>query len=168
MAQSLGFAVYHHRFVCGDGAHNGEHGGAILSDSLRWLWRDWQGLLRSKGQPKALAATLEEVGRDYEFTDGACSHPDQGGVYYSDLPSGSVFQYDGTSSPPIRFLNKGCPKISGLDLGPGGGLYAAVQGKGGDKTKRLIRIDLKTKAIETVANELNPNDRVVSSKTATI
>lgn len=43
-----------------------------------------------------------------------------------------------------------------------------MQGKGGDKTKRLIRIDLKTKAIETVANELNPNDLVVSSKTGTI
>ena len=147
---------------------NGEHGGAILPDSLRWLWRDWQGLLRSKEQPKALAATLEEVGRGYEFTDGAYSHPDQGGVYFSDFPSGSVFQYDGTSSPPVRFLNKGGPKISGLDLGPDGGLYAAVQGKGDDKTKRLIRIDLKTKAIETVANELNPNDLVVSSKTGTI
>lgn len=168
MAQSLGFAGYNHRFVYGDGAHNGEHGGAILPDSLRWLWRDWQGLLRSKEQPKALAATWEEVGRGYEFTDGACSHPDQSGVYFSDLPSGAVFQNDGTSSPPVRFLTKGGPKISGLDLGPDGGLYAAVQGEGDDKTKRLIRIDLKTKAIETVANGLNPNDLVVSSKTGTI
>jgi len=24
----------------GDGGHNGKHGGAILPDSLRWLWRD--------------------------------------------------------------------------------------------------------------------------------
>jgi len=23
----------------GDGAHNGEHGGAILPESLMWLWR---------------------------------------------------------------------------------------------------------------------------------
>ena len=28
------------RFVYGDGAHNGKHGGVILPDSLRWLWRD--------------------------------------------------------------------------------------------------------------------------------
>jgi enterochelin esterase family protein len=26
--------------VFGDGAHTGRHGGAILPDSLRWLWRD--------------------------------------------------------------------------------------------------------------------------------
>ena len=28
------------RDVYGDGAHNGKHGGAILPESLRWLWRD--------------------------------------------------------------------------------------------------------------------------------
>ena len=28
------------QFVFGDGGHNGKHGGAILPDSLRWLWRD--------------------------------------------------------------------------------------------------------------------------------
>ena len=27
-------------FEYGDGAHNGKHGGAILPESLRWLWRE--------------------------------------------------------------------------------------------------------------------------------
>jgi enterochelin esterase-like enzyme len=31
---------YDHTFAPGTGAHNAEHGGAILPDSLRWLWRD--------------------------------------------------------------------------------------------------------------------------------
>ncbi|QDT33350.1 alpha/beta hydrolase [Thalassoglobus polymorphus] len=39
MAKSLAFAKYDHKFVYGEGAHNGIHGGAILPDSLRWLWR---------------------------------------------------------------------------------------------------------------------------------
>jgi enterochelin esterase-like enzyme len=30
---------YHFRFVLGDGGHNPNHGGAILPDALRWLWR---------------------------------------------------------------------------------------------------------------------------------
>jgi enterochelin esterase-like enzyme len=30
---------YDFRFVLGDGAHNPNHGGAILPDALRWLWR---------------------------------------------------------------------------------------------------------------------------------
>ena len=39
MAAALQFAEYDYRFVMGDGGHNGRHGGAILPDSLRWLWR---------------------------------------------------------------------------------------------------------------------------------
>jgi enterochelin esterase family protein len=39
MAAALKFAKYDYRFVYGDGGHNGKHGGAILPDSLRWLWR---------------------------------------------------------------------------------------------------------------------------------
>jgi enterochelin esterase family protein len=40
MAAALKFKKYDYQFVYGDGAHNGKHGGAILPDSLRWLWRD--------------------------------------------------------------------------------------------------------------------------------
>jgi enterochelin esterase family protein len=39
MAAALRFARYDYKFVYGDGGHNGKHGGAILPDSLRWLWR---------------------------------------------------------------------------------------------------------------------------------
>ncbi len=39
MAAALKFAEYDYEFVFGEGAHNGNHGGAIFPDSLRWLWR---------------------------------------------------------------------------------------------------------------------------------
>ena len=39
MAKSLAYAKYDHKFVFGEGAHSGVHGGAILPDSMRWLWR---------------------------------------------------------------------------------------------------------------------------------
>jgi enterochelin esterase family protein len=42
MAAALKFARYDSRFEFGDGGHNGKHGGAILPDSLRWLWRDYK------------------------------------------------------------------------------------------------------------------------------
>lgn len=35
-------AVYDYKFVGGTGGHSGKHGGAILPDSLRWLWRPAQ------------------------------------------------------------------------------------------------------------------------------
>ncbi len=40
MAAALKFAGYAYKFVYGTGGHNGKHGGAILPDALRWLWRD--------------------------------------------------------------------------------------------------------------------------------
>jgi len=40
MDASLKFAKYDYRFVAGKGGHNGKHGGAILPQSLRWLWRN--------------------------------------------------------------------------------------------------------------------------------
>lgn len=39
MAAALKFAKYDYKFEYGDGGHNGKHGGAIMPDSLRWLWR---------------------------------------------------------------------------------------------------------------------------------
>jgi enterochelin esterase family protein len=40
MAAALKLAGYDYQFVYGDGGHNGKQGGAILPDSLRWLWKD--------------------------------------------------------------------------------------------------------------------------------
>jgi enterochelin esterase-like enzyme len=39
MAAALNFAGYDYRMEFGDGAHDGKHGGALLPESLVWLWR---------------------------------------------------------------------------------------------------------------------------------
>ncbi len=39
MAAALKFSKYDYKFEFGDGAHSGKHGGSILPDALRWLWR---------------------------------------------------------------------------------------------------------------------------------
>jgi hypothetical protein len=39
MEASLQYKKYDHRTAWGDGGHNGQHGGAILPESLVWLWR---------------------------------------------------------------------------------------------------------------------------------
>jgi enterochelin esterase-like enzyme len=48
MAAALKFKQYDFMFVGGNGQHSGKHGGAILPDSLHWLWRDWE----SRAKPK--------------------------------------------------------------------------------------------------------------------
>jgi len=40
MDAALKFSKYDYKFVGGTGGHNGKHGGAILPESLRWLWAD--------------------------------------------------------------------------------------------------------------------------------
>ena len=44
MAAALEFANYDYRFEMGDGKHSGQHGGALLPEILRWLWRDYPGV----------------------------------------------------------------------------------------------------------------------------
>src|SRR3712207_5154451 len=39
MVAALRYRGYDSLFVGGSGGHDGQHGGAILPDSLRWLWR---------------------------------------------------------------------------------------------------------------------------------
>lgn len=48
MAAALKFAKYDYRFEYGDGGHNGKHGGAILPESLRWLWREYKPAVAAK------------------------------------------------------------------------------------------------------------------------
>ena len=52
MAAALKFTKYDYRFVMGTGGHNGRHGGAILPESLQWLWRGWNGKSGSKDKAK--------------------------------------------------------------------------------------------------------------------
>ena len=40
MTGPLKYKGYDHKAIWGDGKHTGIHGGAILPESLRWLWRD--------------------------------------------------------------------------------------------------------------------------------
>jgi enterochelin esterase-like enzyme len=40
MAAALKFRGYDYRFEFGDGAHTHRHGGALLPETLRWLWRN--------------------------------------------------------------------------------------------------------------------------------
>jgi len=46
MVAALRYREYDHKFVPGDGAHDGKQGGAILPDSLRWLWRREKGAMQ--------------------------------------------------------------------------------------------------------------------------
>ena len=84
MAASLAFKGYDYRFVLGEGAHNGTHGGAILPDSLRWLWRDSP--LRARG------AELKLLAGGFAFTEGPAADA-AGNVYFTDQPNDRILEW---------------------------------------------------------------------------
>ena len=45
MASALMYVRYDYRFELGTGGHDLKHGGAIFPDALRWLWRDYPGVV---------------------------------------------------------------------------------------------------------------------------
>lgn len=97
------------------------------------------------------------VGEGYGFTDAACGDA-EGNFYFSDLPKALLYRVtpDGKVS---TFLENG-PKVSGMRFGPDGRLYAATQGP----KKQIIAIAPDTKAITVLADDVQPNDLVVSGK----
>ncbi len=42
MALALKFAGYDYQFIGGDGGHNGKHGGVVIPEAMKWLWRDYK------------------------------------------------------------------------------------------------------------------------------
>jgi enterochelin esterase family protein len=175
MASALAFTGYDHRFVLGEGAHSGKHGGAILPESLRWLWRPALAQLPKPltrdnlAGDEALSKIVEDggrpgdwelVGEGYGFTDAACSDA-EGNFYFADLPKGIVYRAPAQGGRPEPWLENG-PRISGMKFGPDGRAYACVQGTGTNNAKRIVVIDPVSKEIETVATGVQPNDLAVS------
>ena len=56
MVKALEFKDYDVKFEYGGGAHDGNHGGAVLPDAMRWIWRDYPGI---KPLPKSLSANVQ-------------------------------------------------------------------------------------------------------------
>ena len=175
MASALAFMGYDHQFVLGTGSHSGQHGGAILPDTLRWLWRPALAELPKPltkdnlGGDEALSKVLadggkpgdwELIGEGYGFTDAACGDA-EGNFYFSDLGKSLLYRVGVNETKPVVWLEGG-PKISGMKFGADGKIYAATQGQGTNNAKKIVVIDPATKLIETVATEVNPNDLIVS------
>jgi len=86
------------------------------------------------------------------FADGPMTDAD-GNFYFSDLKAPAIYRIalDGTKATLLDEL------ASGLKFGPDGRLYACQGAK-----KRVIAIDLATKAIDVIASDVQPNDLVIS------
>ena len=90
------------------------------------------------------------------FADGPCADA-AGNFYFSDMKAPAIFKIapDGTRT---KLADE---PASGLKLGPDGRLYACQGGK-----KRLIAIKVPGGTIEVIAEDVQPNDLVVTRRGA--
>jgi sugar lactone lactonase YvrE len=164
---------YDHKFVLGDGSHNGRHGGAILPDALRWLWRAREPLPAPltkdnlKGDDALVKILPPDSGWELVMdglgmTDAACSDAD-GNFYFSDLGQAKLYKVGSDGKASVWF--EGNPKISGMRFGPDGRLYGASQGSVNgprNESKTIVAIEPDSKTVTVIATDVTPNDLVVS------
>jgi len=173
MASALRFMGYDHKFVLGDGSHNSRHGGAILPDALRWLWRAPEPLPAPltkdnfNGDDALVKLLPQEGGWELVMdglgaTDAACSDA-EGNFYFSDVGKAKLYKVGADGKPTVWLEGK--LKISGMKFGPDGRLYAASQGSLGgqrDEKKTIVAIEPESKKMTVIATDVVPNDLVVS------
>ena len=97
------------------------------------------------------------VSEGYGFTDGAATDAD-GNFYFADVSKGNTINkitVDGT----ISIFAENAPRISGMQFGPDGRLYACQGGKPG----KIVAFE-KSGEMKIVANDVEPNDLVVTAK----
>jgi len=88
------------------------------------------------------------------FADGACADA-AGNFYFSDLRGNAIFKV-APDGQPAKILDE---PASGLKFGPDGRLYACQNSK-----KRIVAFDLASKSIEVLADDVEPNDLVVTHR----
>ncbi len=153
LAAALKFKGYDHQLVYGDGGHNGKHGGAVLPDALRWLWRG-DALPTAKhsdilldGEPWTL------IGEGYRFTEGP-AWDGQGNFYFADVGANQIHKVDAAGK--ISLFVAQSEGVGGLMFGADGRLYGCQGG-----LKRIVTFDAEGKA-KTLSEGVAGNDLAVT------
>ncbi len=161
MLSALQFAGYEVRHEWGDGGHNPKHGGSLLPDALRWLWKDYPQPIKvgvgSHAPVMDILVPNEDwklVGEGYKFTEGPAVNG-KGEVFFSDIPSNRIHKVGNDGKVGTFVADSG--GANGLMFGADGKLYAAQNGR-----KRIVAYDGQGR--ETVlADDIESNDLAVAS-----
>ena len=167
LAGALKFAGYEHEFVTGTEGHNARHGGAILPDALRFIWKDYprlpgKGAFPGNARDKRPLVTdivdpaepWQLVGEGYKFTEGPAADA-SGNVYFTDVPQDRIYHVDPDGKVSVFVTDsKGA---NGTMIGPDGRLYA-VQGD----SKRIVAYSIPGAEEETIAEDVEGNDLAIA------
>jgi len=164
MASALEYAGYDSTFVVGTEGHNAKHGGAILPDALRWLWRDYpKPIVKShSGGERHFVTTIldpdsewQVVSQDHKFTEGPAVDRD-GNVFFSDIPNNRIHKID--TAGKITVFKDDSGGVNGMMFGPDGRLFACQNGR-----KRIVAY-APDGSESVIAEGVNSNDIAVNQR----
>jgi gluconolactonase len=162
MERSLAFAGYEVQHVWGEGSHNGQHGGAIFPDAMRWLWKGWPEPVKAGASKNATLDALlipgegwQLVSEGHRFTEGPVVNA-KGEVFFTDGPNSRIHKI-GLDGKITEFAAD-TKRASGQAFGPDGRLYA-VTGE-----KKIVAYDIEKTGSPPVviAEGVSANDIVVA------
>jgi enterochelin esterase-like enzyme/sugar lactone lactonase YvrE len=167
LAKSLEYAGYDATFVAGTEAHNTRHGGAILPDALRWLWREYpKPILASKGAGNERhfitefldpARDWELVSEGYQSTSGPTVDMD-GSMHFADAVASKIFKVSADGSVAMEHQNTA--GAAALMFAGDHHLYAAQPGQ-----RRISAYDAEGEEHEVVPG-MDAADIAATSKNA--
>ncbi len=136
---ALKWAGYDTTFTIGTEGHNTKHGGAILPDALRWLWREYPKPIAASaggGADRQIVTDILDPGSNWEvvstghkFTEGPAADG-KGNVFFVDPPNSRIHKIAADGKVTVFKENAG--GAAGLMFGPDGRLYACQE-----KAKRV-------------------------------
>jgi gluconolactonase len=160
MLSAFDFGGYDVEHAWGDGAHDSKHGGSILPDALRWLWRGYPSPIVAAGESnQPVAAVLQPgetwtlVGDGYSFTEAPAANA-SGEMFFADVPKNRVYRValDGK----VSVFTDRSGGASGLMFGADGRLYACQT-----VSKRIVAWDMNGRE-SVLADGIEPNDLTVT------
>jgi len=161
MIAALDQAGYDAKLVVGTEGHNSKHGGPLLPDALRWVWREWT---KPIGKPlKSFASRFvdptvewELVSGGHKLTEGPAVDAD-GNVYFSDIPNNRIHKVEHASGK-VSVFKENTGGANGLMCGPDGRLYACQDGR-----RRIVAYGMDGKE-SVIAEGAGSNDLAVTAK----
>ncbi|MEL6109674.1 MAG: SMP-30/gluconolactonase/LRE family protein [Planctomycetota bacterium] len=162
MLSALQWAGYDVKNVWGEGGHNGKHGGAILPDAMRWLWKDFAKPIEVDyaEHPELKNRFLpgegwQRISGGHEFTEGPAVSP-TGDVFFVDARRGEVWKISEpeAAKPSVEKFAE-VNGVSGLMFDAKGNLYCAC-----NRAKTVLRIAPDGDR-EVLAKGVSCNDLVV-------
>ncbi len=161
---SLDFVGYDTTFVTGTEAHNMKHGGAILPDALRWVWREYpKPIAKPSGkgdryfihQIITKGSEWQEVSAGHRFTEGPAVAPN-GDVFFTDVPSDKIHRIDHATGKSTVF-RENAPGCNGMMFGPDGRLYVCL-----NKAKKIVSYGMDGSE-KVLAEGVTSNDLTVTA-----